>query len=140
MLTESAGRRGGTSAGKGNRQPEILFTQLSHDKERERRAGRFSTKCPICCRVKISSLKAYEVAPCRLARCYSMAGCNYSVWTLLHCAFRDEKERKRVEEELDGIKGRIKPEREKEKCSIMFEAKGHCRLGPSTILNQLCSL
>lgn len=61
----------------------------------EGEAGRFSTKCLICCRVKISSLKAYEVALRRMVLCYLLASCNYSVWTLLQRAFRDEKGRER---------------------------------------------
>lgn len=62
----------------------------------EGEAGRFSTKCLICCRVKISSLKAYEVALRRMVLCYLSSGCNYSVWTLLRRAFRDEKGRERA--------------------------------------------
>lgn len=52
--------------------------------------GPFSTKCLICRGVKISSLKAYEVALCRMVLCYLPGSCNYSVWTLLRAAFRDE--------------------------------------------------
>ncbi len=71
----------------------FVYTIKPWQRAHEGEFGRFSTKCLICRRVKISSLKAYEVALCRMVLCYLWAGCNYSVCTLLHHALRDEKGR-----------------------------------------------
>lgn len=85
----------------GDRLCGFLFTQLNPDRDAcEGEAGRFSSKCLICRGLKISCLKAYEVALCRMVLRYLSAACNYFVWTLLHCAFWDEK-RSSIREERE---------------------------------------
>lgn len=90
LFQQKAGRRAGWQT-----VWVFVYTIKPWQGAREGEAGRFSTKCLIRRRVKISSLKAYEVALCRMVLFYLSAGCNYSVWTLLRRAFRDEKGRER---------------------------------------------